>query len=145
MAAVASAQLERVMDDVEYDVAGSDVDAEGEDDLEVDYDVSRVAADELSEDAEGSDIEPTAGELENLDEDDEEEHGIGAVKIPKGEMLDSDEDVMMDNISETSADIDDEPNKSSSEAESANGAEWEGESEGGEEGEAEVANRNNCM
>lgn len=145
MAAVASAPLERAMDDIEYDVAGSDVDAEGEDDPEVDYDMSRAVADELSEDAEGSDIELTAEEPENDDEEDEEEHGVGAVKIPKGEMLDSDEDVIIDDISETSADIDDEPNKSSSEAESANGAEWEGESEGGEEAEAEVANRNNCM
>ena len=145
MAAVAPAQLERAMDNIEYDVAGSDVDAEGEDDPEVDYDVSRVAADELSEDAEGSDIEPIAEEPENDDEDDEEGRGVGAVKIPKGEMLDSDDDVIIDDVSETSANIDDEPNKSSSEAESANGAEWEGDSEGGEEAEAEVANRNNCM
>ncbi|KAL9115620.1 MAG: hypothetical protein Q9187_007225, partial [Circinaria calcarea] len=144
MAAVAPAQLERAMDDVAYDAAGSDVDAEGEDDPEVYYDVSRGVVEELSEDAEGSDIEPIAEEPENDEEDDDEEHGVGAVKIPKGETLDSDEDAVID-ISETSIDVDDEPNKSSSEAESANGAEWEGDSEGGEEAEGEVANRNNCV
>lgn len=144
MAAVAPAQLERAMDDVAYDAAGSDIDAEGEDDPEVDYDVSHGAVEELSEDAEGSDIEPLAEEPENDEEDDDEEHGVGAVKIPKGETLDSDEDAVID-ISETSVDVDDEPNKSSSEAESANGAEWEGDSEGGEEAEGEVANRNNCV
>ena len=151
MAAVGSAhaQLEGAMEDIEYDSAGSDVDAEGEDDPGMDYGEVSVAADEIMENGDDAEEDPNEDELEDDDddEDDEEELGVGAVKLPNGHMVDSDEDAVIEDASDAddSTAEDDDSDKNSSDAESAAGEEWEGGSEGVEEAETEVENRYNCM
>ena len=156
MAALEPAQLESEVAQVEYNVGESDVDAEGEDDMELDYSAAQTPAagniggDELSE----SDISDDQGE--GLDEGEEggaegdEEDFVGAVKVPTSHNVDSEEDAIDEEgsaLNEDSADEDedDDTDKSSSSAESVVAGEWEGGSEGADDGEAEVANRNNCM
>ena len=149
MAAVGSTQLEGALDNVEYDMGGSDVDAEGEDDPEVDDSAVPVVAHDSSGDDNISDAVSDIDEMDLENEDDhEDEAGVGAVKLPNGHLEDSDEDAVVDDVSDaedSSVAADDDSGKSSSDAESAAGDEWEGGSDGGEEGEAEVANRNNCV
>ena len=149
MAAVGSTQLEGALDNIDYDMGDSDVDAEGEDDPEVDYSAIPVVTNESSDDDDISDAVSNIEEMDNENEDDpKEQAGVGAVKLPNGHLEDSDEDAVMDEVSDaedSSVAADDDSDKSSSDGESAAGEEWEGGSDGGEEGEAEVANRNNCV
>ena len=158
MAALGPASLNTGGEQPEFDVEGSDIDAEGEDDIEVDYSIGHTPGVEKPEeslsdsDSEGDpdDVDVVGDVDEDAEEDEDEEDFVGAVKFPDGQMDDSDEDVALDDgpdANDDSADEEDNDNsdKSSSSAESVAVAEWEGGSEGAEEVEAEVANRNNCM
>ena len=154
MAAVGSVhtQLEGAVEDVEYYSAGSDVDAEGEDDIPVDYIEVPNIADEIIKNGDDQEQDPNEDEMDDDDEEDEDEDlGVGAVKLPNGHMVDSDEDAIVEDASDADDSIaeeeeeDDDSDKNSSDAESAAGEEWEGGSDEGEEAEAEVANRNNCV
>ena len=160
MAALGPAPLDADGEQPEFEVEGSDIDAEGEDDIEVDYGTSHTPAVQHAEensfvsDTQGDEDDGNAVDDEDRDaeddEDEDEEDFVGAVKIPDGQMGDSDEDAIVEDgsdVNEDSVDEEDDDNsdKSSSSAESVAVAEWEGGSEGAEEIEAEVANRNNCM
>ncbi|MCJ1259955.1 hypothetical protein MMC24_007794 [Lignoscripta atroalba] len=151
MAAVGPAQLDGGMETIDYDMAGSDLDAEGEDDLEVDYNMTDAPASEPADVVEDSDSVVDNDEVGEDDEDedaedDEEDEVVGAVKLPNGHEAESDEDAIVGDGSDASSVAeDDDSDKSSSEAESAVAEEWEGGSEGPDEAEAEVATRNNCM
>ncbi|MCJ1280847.1 hypothetical protein MMC26_000164 [Xylographa opegraphella] len=158
MAALGPASMNTGGEQPEFDLEGSDIDAEGEDDIEVDYSMVHTpivekAEESLSDsDAQGDqDDGDLVGDRDEDAEDDEDEADfVGAVKIPDGHMGDSDEDVVLEDGSDANDDSvdeedDDNSDKSSSSAESVAIAEWEGGSEGAEEVEAEVANRNNCI
>jgi hypothetical protein len=153
MAAVAPAQMESRQEPVEYDVGASDVDAEGEEDVEIDYSMAHTPAVEIAAEGEQSDSDEPEEQGEPNDdgeEEEDEEDFVGAVKIPNGHAIDSDEEAGDEDGSEVNEDSvdeedDDNSDKSSSSAESVAVEEWEGGSDGGEEAEAEVANRNNCM
>ena len=163
---------ENGVESTEYDTGGSDLDAEGEDDVEIDYVIVHtpaVAPTEEGEMLDGEDqeqqIEEDAREAEADDQDDEEEDEdedeedfVGAVKLPNGRTGESDEEeAVLDDVSEIGEasiandneeeddEEDNESDKSSSSEESVAAEEWEGGSDGADEGEAEVANRNNCM
>lgn len=153
MAAVAPAQLESRQEPVEYDVGESDIDAEGEEDVEIDYSMAHTpAVENVAEDghSDSNEAEEQGEPNDDGEGEEDEEDFVGAVKIPNGHAIDSDEEVVDDDGSEANEDSvdeeeDDDSDKSSSSAESVAVEEWEGGSDGGEEGEAEVANRNNCM
>ena len=153
MAAVAPAQLESRQNPVEYDMGESDIDAEGEEDVEIDYSMAHTpAVENVAEDGHTDSDEPEEQGQANEDgeEEEDEEDFVGAVKIPNGHAIESDDEAVDEDGSEADEDSvdeddDDDSDKSSSSAESVAVEEWEGGSDGGEEGEAEVANRNNCM
>lgn len=153
MAAVAPVQLESRQEPVEFDVGGSDVDAEGEEDVEIDYSMAHTPAVENVAEEEHSNSdgpEDQAGPNDNDEEEEDEEEFVGAVKIPNGHAVDSDEEAGDEDGSEVNEDSvdeddDDDSEKGSSSAESVAVEEWEGGTDGGEEAETEVANRNNCM
>ncbi|MCJ1474236.1 hypothetical protein MMC13_002894 [Lambiella insularis] len=145
-------------DHPDYDVGGSDIDAEGEDDIEVDYStahtpVVEIADEEPSEsggEADEDEGDESHGELGVGDDEEEGEEFVGAVKVPDGQADNSDEDAAVEDGSDVNDDSagdedDDDSGKSSTSAESIAVEEWEGGSEGAEEVEAEVANRNNCI
>jgi histone acetyltransferase SAS3 len=160
MAAVASVQLETSVDRVDridhanFDMQEDDMDAEGEDDVEIYHSsvntplVEGAGEDEQSESDE-SDKNSEANDEADGEED--EEDFVGAVKIPNGRTGDSDEDEVDDDDDGSEAhdggsgEEDDDSDKSSDSAESVAVEEWEGASEGAETAEAEVANRNNCV
>ena len=193
MTAVATTQIQ-VKDLAEdYEVTGSEVDADGEEDADVDYSAAQTPAenainqtgeeaesvenearaeDENEEDENEDDNLESASESEEQgdqdvdgdeetgqadeDEDDEEEdddeHGsetVGAVKMPKDEELESDEEVVGDDFSDEDGASDEErivaSSGSSSSASSEAPEEWEVTSVNGNERDADVANRNNCM
>ena len=156
MAALGPAQLESEVAQVEYNDGESDVDAEGEDDMDVDYSATQAPVVENTggEEPSESDISDDQGEgLDGREEEGangDEEDFVGAVKVPTGQDVDSEEDAIDEEGSELNEesvdeDEDDDTEKSSSSAESVVAGEWEGGSEGADDGEAEVANRNNCM
>ena len=171
MAAVVPHTAENGVEPTEYDTGGSDLDAEGEDDVEIDYSIAHppaVAPAEEGEmlDGEGQEqqIEDDAREAEVDDQDDDdedeedEEDFVGAVKLPNGRTGESDEEeAILEEVSEMGEasiengdeeedeEEDNDSDKSSSSEESVAAEEWEGGSDGADEGEAEVANRNNCM
>jgi histone acetyltransferase SAS3 len=158
LVSVGHTHLEDSMEDHHYDMNGSDVDAEGEDDVELDYSIAATptadAADEEGftddEDASGEELDAERDGLE--DEDDNEEDFVGAVKLPDGQG-DSDEDAMAEDeedgieaSEDEEEDDDDAFTKNSESAESAAAEQqWEGESDGGEDVQSEVATRNNCV
>ena len=152
MAVVGPAQLNTTTENIEYDMTGSDVDAEGEDDPELEYPITDVPASEPIDAMEESDSAAEGDEVGADDEDEEEDNSenedeaVGAVKIPNGREVESDDDAMVeDGLEESSAADEDDSEKNSSDAESAAAEDWEGGSEGPENAEAEVATRNNCM
>ncbi|MCJ1391091.1 hypothetical protein MMC18_003953 [Xylographa bjoerkii] len=158
MAALGPASLDTGREQPEFDMEGSDIDAEGEDDIEVDYSIGHTPLVENAEqslsdsDAQGDqdDGDVLGHADEDAENDEDEEDFVGAVKIPDGQTGDSDEDAIVEDGSDANEDSadeedDDDSDKSSSSAESIAVAEWEGGSEGPEEVEAEVANRNNCI
>lgn len=151
MAAAAPAQLQTRLDDTGYELAGSDVDAEGEDDPEIDFDMGDLPG---GEPADGDAVSDADAEGEEVDEDsdDAENDGdlVGAVKQPNGLAgHDSDEEAIADDDSSVEAssvaEEEDDSDKSSSDDESVAAEEWEGGSEVVEDAEVEVATRNNCM
>lgn len=132
----------------------SDLDAEGEEEIDVDFDAERgesaaeasdVDADGEPEDdvlddpdAEGED-EDAEGEEE--DQDDVEPGYHGAVKVPDIESVASDA------AGEDHSDEDHSASDNSDDSSSESGAEneWEAGSAGVESGEIDIAARNNCM
>ena len=137
----------------DYNMDGSDVDAEGEEDEEYELanegDLPGAFAGE--EDANESDVDP--GDAEGEQEEDEEsgDDFVGAVKVPRSRKSESDEDVVFDDGSDADGkdssaeeEEDDDSDKSSSDEDSPVEEQWEGNSQA-EEIEAEVATRNNCM
>ena len=156
MAAVASSILGRASRTPEYNMADSDVDAEGEEDADGDFEI----ADEIqpvgvnSQTAGSDDYAQGESEEENDAESDAEEDTVVPVKRSNGRRArksDDDEAVVEDDVearaSSVGEDYDEEDtsDKSSSDDESAAAQEWEAGSDGGEDGSAEVANRNNCV
>ena len=175
MGVVVPPAAENGAEPTEYDTGGSDLDAEGEDDVEIDYSIAHTPAvgptdeeemldgegqeQQIAEDAREAEADDQEDEdQEAEDEEEDEEDFVGAVKLPNGRTGESDEEeAILEDVSEmgeASIENDDEEedeeedndsDKSSSSEESVAAEEWEGGSDGADEGEAEVANRNNCM
>lgn len=151
MAVAAPAQLQTRLDDTGYELAGSDIDAEGEDDPEIDFDMGDNPADEHGDGDAVSDADAEGEEVdENSDDVEDEGEVVGAVKLPNGHATqDSDEEAIADDGSSveasSAAEEEDDSDKSSSDDESVAAEEWEDRSEVVEDGEVEVATRNNCM
>ena len=154
MAAVApgeATQLENRGEYAEYDMNDSDLDAEGEDDPEVNYAAQEAKVNDEVDDLDMSDADAEGEEVDD-DEDDAEDdvEEVGAVKMP----LDQDElesadgnepdDAALED-DDSDAEDEEESDKESSEAESGVEKDWEAVSEGVEEAEVEVSSRNNCM
>ncbi|KAL8961525.1 MAG: hypothetical protein Q9193_001934 [Seirophora villosa] len=135
----------------DYSLLGSDVDAEGEEDVEADFEDAAQPSEAVTQgDKSDEDAQMESEEEEEEDGDDEAASDLmQSVKKTSGRRArDSDNDAAMDDASEAesgSAEDEDESDKSSSDAESAAAGEWEGGSDGGEDASVEVANRNNCM
>ncbi|KAL9608244.1 MAG: hypothetical protein Q9167_006913 [Letrouitia subvulpina] len=137
----------------DYNIPGSDADAEGEEDPDGDYEVETAeqlseAPSHVPEDDESD--EDAQVETEGDEDGDEETDGNQAeiVRRPKRrskEESDEEEVVPEDDEAEGSSVDEDESDKSESEAESDVAAEWEGGSDGEGDASAEVANRNNCV
>lgn len=147
MAAVAPAQLESRTVNIEYEIVNGEVDAEGEEDLEIGFTIGDDAPmSELQDQAEGSDRDTDSGsevEMDNLDDEDDPEEIVKVASRRK----ESDDEVVEEDLSEveaSSVENDHDTDKSSSDEESAV-AEWEGGSEGADNASVEVANRNNCV
>lgn len=152
MAAVAPARLEAHPTDRPYAIENGDLDAEGEEDPDVDFAMGEVSIhNEPAEEAEASDGAPAEAseeEEDGDDENDEDDLSAPSVKPDKGKRrANSDEDVIegADEVEESSAAEEEGSDKESTDAESAVAEDWEAGSEEGEDGEVEVANRNNCM
>lgn len=151
MAVAAPAQLQTRLDDTGYELAGSDVDAEGEDDQEIDFEMGDAPAGEPADGGAVSDVDAEGEEVEE-DSDDVEDDGeaVGAVKLPNGHAdQDSDEEAIADDDSSveasSAAEEEDDSDKSSTDDESVAAEEWEDGSEVVEDAEIEVATRNHCM
>ncbi len=136
--------------DADYIMAGSDVDADGEDEAEVGYAMGDVTLNDAENEADHSDGDAAAGSEEDDDEnmEPEDDDDDEAVKIPNGQAdAESDDDAVVENMSEvegSSAEEEaDDSDKDSSDAESAAAEEWEGGS--ADDAEVEVATRNNCV
>ncbi|KAL8717774.1 MAG: hypothetical protein Q9225_005021 [Loekoesia sp. 1 TL-2023] len=151
MAAVAQSLAGRAAPTPDYGLLGSDVDAEGEEDVDGTFAFeARAQPSEVAAQADKSDED---AQIESEEEDDDgsesASEATGKVKRTSGRRArDSDKDADLDDASEaeaSSAEDDDESDKSSTEEESAAVPEWEGGSDGGEDGSVEVANRNNCV
>lgn len=151
MAVAAPAQLQTRLDDTGYELTGSDVDAEGEDDLEIDFDMGDAPAGEPAEGGAVSDVDAEGEEMDEVSDDTEDDgEAVGAVKLPNGHAdQDSDEEAIADDDSSveasSAAEDEDDSDKSSSDDESVAAEEWEDGSEVVEDAEVEVATRNNCM
>ena len=147
MAAVAPARLQAHITDMPYAMDSGDMDAEGEDDPEMDFAMGEVPASEAVDEVEASDGVPDEGSEDDEDED-EDDVSAPSVKLDKGKQrAKSDEDAIedADEVEESSVAEENGSEKDSSDAESAVAEDWEAGSEGGEDAEVEVANRNNCM
>ncbi|KAI4185913.1 MAG: hypothetical protein LQ348_004297 [Seirophora lacunosa] len=135
----------------DYSLLGSDVDAEGEEDVEADFEDAAQPSEAVTQgDKSDEDAQMESEEEEEDDGDDEAASDViqSVKKTSSRRARDSDNDAAMDDASEAesgSAEDEDESDKSSSDAESAAAGEWEGGSDGGEDASVEVANRNNCM
>lgn len=141
-------QLKSGNEQPDYSMVDSDLDAEGEDDPEINYPVQKVQPNTVEDDFELSEAD---AEAEELDDEEDEGERVGAVKIPQGRAeLGSDEEVELDDVASEEEDsaVEEEAEdseKDSSEAESDVEEGWEAASEGAEEASVEVSNRNNCM
>ncbi|KAI4188089.1 MAG: hypothetical protein L6R41_002391, partial [Letrouitia leprolyta] len=153
MAAVAQSLTSRLTPTPNYNLLGSDVDAEGEEDAEGDYEMDAEA--QPSEAVTQADKSDEDAQIDS-EEEEEEDDGSDATsdvsdKVPKPRgrrARNSDKDAALEDASEAEVSTegdDDESDKSSSDEESAAAPEWEGGSDQGEEGSVEVANRNNCV
>lgn len=153
MAAVALARLEAHPTNIPYAVDNEDMDAEGEEDPDVDFAMSEAPLpNEPVEETEVSDgvLAEASGEEEDGDEeDDDHEFSVPSVKPDKGKQRANSEVDMIENADEveesSAAEEEEGSDKESTDAESAVAEDWEAGSEEGEDGEVEVANRNNCM
>ena len=151
MAAVAPARLEAHPADIPYTMDSGDMDAEGEDDPEMDFAMGNAQHSELVKEAEASDGAPSEDSEvveDEDDEDDEDEVPARSMKRDKGKQrAQSDEDVVedIDEGEESSAAEEDGSEKDDTDGESAVAEDWEADSEEGEDAEVEVANRNKCM
>ena len=155
MAVEAPAELEGSAEE-DYDMDGSDVDAEGEEDEEFELANEEQPPDSIRDSANEADGEDDKGEGEGEDEDeleDGEESGddfVGAVKVPTSRKPERDEEAAFVEDSDANAkdssaeEEEDKSDKFSSDEDSAAEEQWEGTSQA-EEIEAEVATRNNCM
>lgn len=147
MAAVAPAQLESRTVNIEYDIINSEVDAEGEEDADIDFTIGDPPTSELQGQGSGSDEDTDSGsevEIDNLEDEDDPEEIVKVASRRK----ESDDEVIEEDLSEaeaSSVENDHETDKSSSDEESAVAEEWEGGSEGADNASVEVANRNNCV
>ena len=138
------------MQTLSYNPDDNQIDAEGEEDTEIDYAMGEAPHSDGGDDAEASDAAPSAeSEDEDIDTADEEERPKRPSRTSKSrKRADSDEDVAVEEASdaeESSAGEENNSDKDSSDAESAAAEKWEGGSDSGDEGEVEVATRNNCM
>ncbi|MCJ1429551.1 hypothetical protein MMC29_007466, partial [Sticta canariensis] len=146
MAAVAPAQLEPRTVNIEYGIVNNEVDAEGEEDIGVDFTMGDAPTIELQDQVEGSDGDTDSGsevEMENLEDEEDPEEMVKVASRRK----ESDDEVNEEDLSEveaSSVENDHDTDKSSSDEESAV-PEWEGASEGADNVSVEVANRNNCV
>ena len=148
VAAVEATQLKSGNEELDYNMGDSDLDAEGEDDPEINYPVQQVRPNTVEDDFELSEAD---AEVEELEDEEDDGEGVGAVKIPEGRAeLESDEEVELDDAASEEDDSaveaeEGDSDKDSSEAESDVEEGWEAASEGAEEASVEVSNRNNCM
>lgn len=146
MAAVAPAQLEPRTVNIEYGIVHNEVDAEGGEDVGVDFTMGNAPTIELQDQVEGSDGDTDSGsevEMGNLEDEDDLEEIVKVASRRK----ESDDEVNEEDLSEveaSSVENDHDTDKSSSDEESAV-PEWEGASEGADNVSVEVANRNNCV
>lgn len=138
------------MQTLSYTPDDNQIDAEGEEDTEIDYAMSDAPHIDAGDDAEASDAAPSAeSEEEDMDTAEEEERPKRSFRASKPrKRADSDEDVAVEDASdgdESSAGEENNSDKDSSDAESAAAEKWEDGSDSGDDGEVEVATRNNCM
>ena len=149
MAAVlASPQVVSHKLDANYTMVQHDLDADGENKAGVDYAMEDVTLDDAENESDGSGMDAETGgedEVENMEPEDDEDE---TMKLPNGKLdIESDEDAIMDNMSElegSSAEEEaEDSDKDSSDAGSAAVDYWTGGS--ADEGEVEVATRNNCV
>ncbi|KAL9015799.1 MAG: hypothetical protein Q9185_006813, partial [Variospora sp. 1 TL-2023] len=150
MAAVAQSLVGRSAPAPDYALLGSDVDAEGEEDIEADYEDAVQPSEAVTQADKSYEDAQMESEEDEEDGDSEATSDVvqGVKKAGGRRARDSDNDVAMDDASEGgtgTAEDEDESDKSSSDAESAAAGEWEGGSDGGEDASVEVANRNNCI
>lgn len=148
-AVIVPARLEAHTTDPPYNRDDGELDAEGEDDPDIEYPTQEKAQSEVAEDAEISDAVPReVTEEEEEDASEEVEKPRPSRRLSKGKQRATSDDeavVSAEEEAESSAAEEEGSDKESSDAESAAVADWEGGSEGGEDAEVEVANRNNCM
>ena len=149
MAAVlASPQIVTRNLDSDYVSAEHDLNADGVNEAEIDYAAGDVTPNDAENESDGSGMDAeigSEGEDENMEPENDDDD---AVKLSLGEPdIDSDENAVVDNMSEAEgSSAEEEANdsdKDSSDAESAAVEDWEGGS--ADDGEVEVATRNNCV
>ena len=138
------------MQTLSYNPDDSQMDAEGEEDAEIDYAMGEAPHSDGGDDVEASDAAPSAeSEDEDMDTADEEERPKRSFRASRPrKRAESDEDVAEEEVSdveESSAGEENNSDKDSSDTESAAAEKWEGGSDSGDDGEVEVATRNNCM
>lgn len=134
-----------------HSTAGSDMDAEGDEDMEEEEHTEATPGAEVAdEDAEGSDVSVEAGSEEDESGDEDDDVFEAVVQKPRRpvRMVDSDAESVEDGSDDQeSSPVDDdaESDKDSSDEESVAAEPWEAGSEGAEEASVQLENRNNCM
>lgn len=143
MATLAPAPLMARPVSVDYNPISDDMDAEGEDDPEVEISMGKAVAGQIQDKIE----EPDQLVKNRENNQKAEEHVEDAEKSSQRHV--ESEEVIEDDLSkadESSAEEDRDFDKGSSGSESAVLQEWDGGSDGGDDdAEVEVANRNNCV
>ena len=132
----------------------SDVDAEGDEDIQEEANIPAAEAmedpEDADEDAEGSEVDAQAIAEDSVEEESDE--GISVKrsqrnrKRPPG--VESDDEAMEEGDAsgdEDSSAAEVESDKDSSDAESAAAEDWEAASEGAEDPSLQLSNRNNCV
>lgn len=144
MAALAPAPLMAHPVSVDYNPTSDDMDAEGEDDPEVEISMGNAIAGQIRDK-----IEEPDQLVRNSENNRKPEEYVDEEEKTSQRHVESDEDVVEDDLSkadESSAEEDKDFDKGSSDSESAVAQEWDGGSEGGDDdAEVGVANRNNCV
>jgi histone acetyltransferase SAS3 len=147
----AMAEPGRLMGQTSGDADLEDIDADGDYEMDDDYEQEPVAdtpdpqADVHTTDAEGSDID---AEGEEVDDEEDEAEPVGAVKIALRRAASSDEEEDYHNDEEAAARSSDAKTSDSeddSSAESEEEVPWQAESENGEEVEVAKSDPNVCM